>query len=793
MEKRNEILLIIAIIITLALIISTSQFSDFLNKITGKVISENCPSGMVSYWKFENNFQDSAGNNHGTASGAIISAGKLGTGVGFDGVNDYVSVLDSNSLDITNAITMSAWIKVDSFSNQNPRILAKKNAYDLYLNASLRKLEMAVYNQSASRKTVKGSTILSSDIWYHVVGIYDKASGFKLYVNGVQETLTGDTGFRGNIKTGTNLLLIGNFEGLTRYFSGMIDEVAIYNRALTASEISDHYNSGQGKDYCTPSACTDDCSPEGKMECVTSASHKICNRTYDSDSCLEWSSAINCGAGQTCNSTGQCIPSSSICVDSDVNSTYPDGKNYYQKGNATKGTTTKSDVCNNEANMNETICSTETSDPSIVEFNCPNKCEDGKCIPFCTPDNTINCVNKQCGILTNGTCGEVKCGTNNGACPSGQSCNITYQCTSCVPNWRAYNTSCEEDILTTYYLDLNSCNVITNMPENKTNYKDCDANGLIGTLEDINYNLRGKTLSVKIDGEDADDITNYSLGIRTVEIYSDTKKIIEFDWNFNKPLDLYSMYIEKQDPSEKKGYLLIKGIEADKTVWVDKKNSTSTNICIEDNSISTIGDISSSCSQDNEVDISCPSSDDDEYSCNIDGNYFEVAYLSHSGVKEIAAYSPSTCTPDCIGKQCGSNRCGGTCSPGCSSEETCDSAGQCIASTIITTTTCTPDWECGNWSTCENEEQTRTCTDDNACETSSGKPDETQSCTSGSPAWIFIVIIILIILIIATIIVIYLYTRKNKPQQTPQIKFPTIQAPQSNTRFFPPSNQPRFK
>jgi len=75
--------------------------------------------GLIAQWNFEGTALDETDNNNdGTVYGAIYTAGKVEQGLDFDGVNDYVQVADNSSLDITQSVTMEAWVKLSSYPSQ---------------------------------------------------------------------------------------------------------------------------------------------------------------------------------------------------------------------------------------------------------------------------------------------------------------------------------------------------------------------------------------------------------------------------------------------------------------------------------------------------------------------------------------------------------------------------------------------------------------------------------------------------------------------------------------------------
>jgi hypothetical protein len=173
--------------------------------------------------------------------------GKYGKALSFDGANDYVLVADANSLDLSN-MTVTAWVNQKTFASW-ARIISKQSGtninYLLLVDASNR---LAFYfSVEGAEKRSPFSTAISQDTWYHVAGVYDKAKIY-LYINGVsQGTPTSQTG---TPDTNNNVSTVGcRSDSKANVWNGIIDEVRIYNRALTAEEISDLYNN---YGYMTP-------------------------------------------------------------------------------------------------------------------------------------------------------------------------------------------------------------------------------------------------------------------------------------------------------------------------------------------------------------------------------------------------------------------------------------------------------------------------------------------------------------------------------------------------------------
>jgi len=178
--------------------------------------------------------------NNGTIYGATWVDGKFGKALSFDGENDYVEVSDDESLDITDAITIEAWVKAESanFGTDWIRTIIKKDlAYILRIEEGTNKLSLHVWTNNTADSQCEVSLDWTTGEWYHVVGTYD-GSYQRIYRNGLVVQTQGLTGI---IDTSTKNLLIGGITSSAEQLNGTIDEVRIYNRALSADEIRMHY------------------------------------------------------------------------------------------------------------------------------------------------------------------------------------------------------------------------------------------------------------------------------------------------------------------------------------------------------------------------------------------------------------------------------------------------------------------------------------------------------------------------------------------------------------------------
>jgi len=209
-------------------------------------------SGLVGYWSFDGKDMagvtayDRSGNaNNGTLTGGPTRAiGKIGQGLSFDGSNDYVSFGNASSLNPATAITISAWINTSAPTTNFAMIVNKDSGvpdnsqYTLRMNGTTGKAMFRA--EGAGLITASGNTILNANQWYHVVGTYD-GNNTRFYLNGVEDATPASGS--GNMTNNSANLEIGRRDD-GYYFPGKIDDVRIYNRALSGDEIKRLYRIG---------------------------------------------------------------------------------------------------------------------------------------------------------------------------------------------------------------------------------------------------------------------------------------------------------------------------------------------------------------------------------------------------------------------------------------------------------------------------------------------------------------------------------------------------------------------
>ena len=201
---------------------------------------------LVLYLSFEEGTgtmtKDLSGwGNHGTlVNGPTWSTGRAGKCLSFDGVDDYVNCGSSSSLSAPSQLTVEAWFNPSNFPSGLHQIVGKQTYYNEYrLVLDGNDLQGHIFSSSTGYvvKSSSSGVYLTTNIWYHAIMTYDGTT-FKLYLNG---NLVDSLNISITINPNSNSLTIGTNNDNDYFFPGLIDEVRIYNRALTASEIQDHY------------------------------------------------------------------------------------------------------------------------------------------------------------------------------------------------------------------------------------------------------------------------------------------------------------------------------------------------------------------------------------------------------------------------------------------------------------------------------------------------------------------------------------------------------------------------
>ncbi|MDD4358381.1 MAG: LamG domain-containing protein [Candidatus Pacebacteria bacterium] len=251
-----ELLVVIVIIGVIAgvIIVTTTSFISKANiaklKVFEESVANNLAANMVSRWKLDGNANDAWGSNNGTWSGATSGDNRSanyrpesecvsGQCLDFDGTDDYIDCGNDNSLNITNKITISAWVKLNKETNYQSIVRKANdggNQYVLYITS-----EMYPYFNSfdTSWHTYTGTISVEEKAWTHIVVSYN-GTKVNFYINSIDAGVF-DGSFSLKSPSSPTALFIG---GDSYYLNGSIDDVRIYNAALSSSQIKQNYIAG---------------------------------------------------------------------------------------------------------------------------------------------------------------------------------------------------------------------------------------------------------------------------------------------------------------------------------------------------------------------------------------------------------------------------------------------------------------------------------------------------------------------------------------------------------------------
>jgi hypothetical protein len=204
-------------------------------------------AGLTSWWRADGDATDAVGTNNGTLEGGVAFApGESGEAFNFDGSTGIVVVPDSPGLRITNQLTLEAWINTTATNGAHDESIISKiggsggnNGYQIALSKNVLVGNFNTPGAGWPSEQIKCVIPIVPGTWNHVAFTYDQ-SAMVLYFNG-QPVATNVIGPMA-INTSSSDMEIGGTDNNTVYFRGLIDEVSVYSRALSTTEIQAIYN-----------------------------------------------------------------------------------------------------------------------------------------------------------------------------------------------------------------------------------------------------------------------------------------------------------------------------------------------------------------------------------------------------------------------------------------------------------------------------------------------------------------------------------------------------------------------
>lgn len=209
------------------------------------------PTDYIAWYRFDNNSDDVSGNYDGTVFGGVTNVtGQLDNAYEFDASTGYVDTTIPELYDNYGNFSVSFWTKINSYSSPNAqRIIYQKNNFMFMLSggSGFANVYFQAPNETARADYGRVGTqnVIPLEEWVHVVGIHEDDETLKLYVNNVEYTTTYNSA---DSVAGVNgLFSVGRRtdDGATTYFNGSVDEITVYNKVLTETEIGQLYYYGR--------------------------------------------------------------------------------------------------------------------------------------------------------------------------------------------------------------------------------------------------------------------------------------------------------------------------------------------------------------------------------------------------------------------------------------------------------------------------------------------------------------------------------------------------------------------
>ena len=203
----------------------------------------------VALWHLDSNFTDSSGNGHALTgvNSPTFSTGEINTAITFNGTNQYATATPG-VLTTSQPYSVSAWVNWNGNTGYNTAVSqdgTNVSAFFLQYRGDTHQFSFTTLgtdSTSAATYTAQWTTVPTANTWYYLVGVYT-GSQIQLYVNG---TLAATTSVAASFSaTGSTVLGASKFGSGTRvdYFHGSVDEVQLFSRALTATDVSTLYGS----------------------------------------------------------------------------------------------------------------------------------------------------------------------------------------------------------------------------------------------------------------------------------------------------------------------------------------------------------------------------------------------------------------------------------------------------------------------------------------------------------------------------------------------------------------------
>ncbi len=261
-------------------------------------------AGLVGGWGFDEPTgtlaNDSSGRgNAGTVSGATrTTAGKIGSALSFDGVDDLVTVADSASLDLTTRATLEAWVFPTALGGSWRTAVLKEQAgqlvYALYANNDFGRPSGHLF--TTGDLFSNGTAQLPLNAWSHLAMSWDGTTQ-RLYVNGLP---VASRAVAGTLPNGAGPLRFGGNGVWPEWFAGRLDEIRVYDRALSQAELQ--------ADMTAPVTCNGSQPPQSPVLAVSKSALSFTATEGGASPPAQTFDVANSGGGSLSFTAGESVP-----------------------------------------------------------------------------------------------------------------------------------------------------------------------------------------------------------------------------------------------------------------------------------------------------------------------------------------------------------------------------------------------------------------------------------------------------------------------------------------------------
>lgn len=242
------------------------MYYSLISSMNRALPSNTLWDNLVAYYTGDNTPNDAKGTYNGTLiNGTTYGAGKINNGFNLDGTNDYVDFGDNLDIGL-DSWSYNFWFKADTFGSVNGMISKAPGFLNYPRWWIAHDSGKLVFNfqsdlTNASRWRFKSTSSITTGVWTMATIIVNRLGAVKIFINGTQQTVISDDANGTTITNDMTPLstinhnttypfVIGSFDAGSLPFDGIIDEIGVWkNKLLTATEVTELYNAGAGKQY----------------------------------------------------------------------------------------------------------------------------------------------------------------------------------------------------------------------------------------------------------------------------------------------------------------------------------------------------------------------------------------------------------------------------------------------------------------------------------------------------------------------------------------------------------------